>query len=290
MLSLPVFYCEQMLCETQSFSPSAAKAADVLKSWQQLPVSLLIKDFQPVSIADLALAHCPNYVAGVFNGEVKNGFDSYDVAVAQSCRYTCGAMLAAAEAAIQNQRVAIAPVSGFHHAHYDHADGFCTFNGLLVTALMLKQRGLATQIAILDLDVHPGDGSTDIINRLNLDGFITHHSLGYATPPVPSHATGYLARLPAVIEQMRHCDIMLYQAGADPHINDPLGGFMTTAELLERDQLVFQCCRRYQLPVAWNLAGGYQRDDSGSIAPILELHDNTLLACTATYLGTDKFR
>lgn len=78
---------------------------------------------------------------------------------------------------------------------------------------------------------------------------------------------------------MRDCDLILYQAGADPHINDPLGGFMTTAKLQYRDELVFLLCQQYGIPIAWNLAGGYQRDVDGDIRPVLEIHDNTLMAC-----------
>ena len=78
---------------------------------------------------------------------------------------------------------------------------------------------------------------------------------------------------------MRDCDLILYQAGADPHINAPLGGFKTTAQLQCRDKLVFLLCHQSGIPVAWNLAGGYQRDADGGISPVLAIHDNTLMAC-----------
>lgn len=84
---------------------------------------------------------------------------------------------------------------------------------------------------------------------------------------------------------MAECDLILYQAGADPHINDPLGGVMTTEQMLRRDELVFSKCSAMRLPVAWNLAGGYQRDESHGIRPVLDLHDNTMRACAAIYLS-----
>ena len=71
---------------------------------------------------------------------------------------------------------------------------------------------------------------------------------------------------------------MLYQAGADPHINDPLGGWLTTEQLYRRDARVFDGLRKMCIPVAWNLAGGYQRDAAGTIRPVLTIHDNTLHA------------
>ena len=76
---------------------------------------------------------------------------------------------------------------------------------------------------------------------------------------------------------------MLYQAGADPHVDDPLGGWLTTAQLHERDRRVFAAARRIGLPVAWNLAGGYQ----SPLRKVLDIHDNTLRACAGVFLHTE---
>ena len=73
--------------------------------------------------------------------------------------------------------------------------------------------------------------------------------------------------------------------GADPHINDPLGGWLTTEQLAERDRLVFSAAKRLGIPIAWNLAGGYQIDEDGGISKVIEIHNNTMLACTETYLS-----
>ena len=73
-------------------------------------------------------------------------------------------------------------------------------------------------------------------------------------------------------------DLLLYQAGADPHIDDPYGGILTTHDLLERDRTVFRAARELGVAVAWNLAGGYQRDAQGTIQPVLDLHLNTMRA------------
>jgi acetoin utilization deacetylase AcuC-like enzyme len=84
--------------------------------------------------------------------------------------------------------------------------------------------------------------------------------------------------------------MLLYQAGADPHVDDRVGcRFLTTEELLRRDVAVFEACARLGLPVAWNLAGGYQEDRAlpwpSSIQKVLDIHDNTLRACAAAFLG-----
>ena len=91
----------------------------------------------------------------------------------------------------------------------------------------------------------------------------------------PHDAGRFLAALPSIVESMRGCDLLLYQAGADPHIYDPLGGWLTTDEMRRRDAIVFDGARSLGIPIAWNLAGGYQRDLAGTLAPILEIHLNT---------------
>ncbi len=76
-------------------------------------------------------------------------------------------------------------------------------------------------------------------------------------------AQQFLDFIPQLIGSLLPADVLLYQAGADPHIDDPLGGWLTTEQLRERDRSVFQTCRERGIPVAWNLAGGYQRCKSG---------------------------
>lgn len=284
MKSLPIYYCDRMVSSVQSFSPSASKPAAVVDSWQELKIPLTIEPFEPVSQQQIKVAHAPSYVDGIFSGAMKNGFRNNDIAVAQSCRYTIGALLAASKHALINKQVAIAPVSGFHHAGFADAYGYCTFNGLLVTALLLKQQELIKTIGILDLDVHEGDGSKEIIETLKLQEWIVHHSLGYAVSPIPENADSYLIQLPEVIATMQNCDLIIFQASTDPHIDDPLGGFLTTEQLRTRDRIVFEECAKQGIPLVWNIAGGYQRDEQGSIAPVLRLHDITLKECAKVYL------
>jgi acetoin utilization deacetylase AcuC-like enzyme len=67
-------------------------------------------------------------------------------------------------------------------------------------------------------------------------------------------------------------DVLFYQAGVDPHVDDPLGGIMTTEQLAERDRIVYETCREMGVPVVTNLAGGYQRP----VEKVVGLHVNTL--------------
>ncbi|MFM2152760.1 MAG: hypothetical protein RL199_1195 [Pseudomonadota bacterium] len=104
----------------------------------------------------------------------------------------------------------------------------------------------------------------------------------------------FLARLPELLEAWKHdgVGLVLFQAGADPHIADPLGsGFLSDDEPRARDALVFETCRRLGLPVAWNLAGGYQEDDdelpgtAESFRAVLGVHDATMEECVRAYVG-----
>jgi acetoin utilization deacetylase AcuC-like enzyme len=72
----------------------------------------------------------------------------------------------------------------------------------------------------------------------------------------------------------------IYQAGAAHHICDPLGGFLSTEELAERDRIVFSVAKAIGIPVVWNLAGGYQE----SLSCELDIHRKTMKACAAEYI------
>ncbi|HUX74146.1 MAG TPA: hypothetical protein VMV25_09685 [Steroidobacteraceae bacterium] len=122
-------------------------------------------------------------------------------------------MLGAAREAIRSRQVAVAPTCGFHHAGYAKADAFCTFNGLMVTALALKAEGLAQHIGILDFDMHYGDGTENIIQRLSTD-FVNHYTAAEEYHSV-SKASEFLARIPELVAMMEGCGVLLYQAGAE---------------------------------------------------------------------------
>ena len=280
--ALPVFYDDRMVADIESFSPSAGKPLAALASWQCLGIPLQIRAPDPVMREQLILAHDQAYVEGVMNGALRNGFGNTHPAVTASLPWTTGAMLSAAREAISNGRIAVAPCSGFHHAGYSSGGGFCTFNGLMVTALALLQEGNATKIGILDCDQHYGDGTDDIRRELGVMTQIPHYSAG-SKRRVRNEAKPFLSQLPKVIESFTGCDVLLYQAGADPHVDDLLGGWLTTKQLAERDRIVFDTAAKLRLPVAWNLAGGYQTP----LRRVLDIHDNTLRACAAIYL-TDE--
>lgn len=275
---MKVFYRPEQVGPAQRSSPSAHKPRLVVQDWQRVfGEAVQILDFEPVTEKQLARAHHPDFVKGILNLTVANGFGNRDAKVAESLAYTSGSLLAAAEYAVLHREVVCSPTSGFHHAGYRRAGGFCTFNGLMVTALALKDAGLVNRIAILDCDAHYGDGTDSIIDALNID-WIEHHTQGSKFGIAANAAHGAYERwLDAAIEKCKGCSLVIYQAGADPHIDDPLGGILTTAQMSARDRRVFE--RLGHLPMVWNLAGGYQEvagsTEADQIEPVLALHRET---------------
>ena len=274
---IPVFYSEHMLAEAGSFSPSAGKPRHVLAAWQRAGLRITVRSITPASERDLCLAHDPVYVRGVLNGKLPNGFDNTSPEVARSLPYTTGAMIAAARAALEGG-CACAPVSGFHHAHYRSAGGYCTFNGLVIAAEKLLAEEAVQRVLILDCDMHYGDGTEEILERLGLARSITNATFGRWFHQ-PSQASAYLQRLRETVAGFDAFDVILYQAGADVHVDDPLGGVLTTQQMIERDQIVFDAARRSETPIAWNLAGGYQKP----LSKVVDLHVNTLRECLRAF-------
>lgn len=132
------------------------------------------------------------------------------------------------------------------------------------------------RVGILDCDQHYGDGTAEIMAALHID-WIRHVSQEHWSP---GDAKPFIHALPEVVRSFADCDLLIYQAGADPHISDPLGGFLSTEDLAARDRVVFSVAKTIGVPVVWNLAGGYQEP----LSRVLEIHRNTMIACVAAYV------
>lgn len=275
---MKVFYRQEQAGPAQHFSPSAHKPRLVVEDWSRtFGTSVEVCGFEPATVNQIARAHQPDFVKGVLGGTISNGFGNRDPQVAASLAYTSGSMIAAAEYAVLHQQVVCSPTSGFHHAGYRMSGGYCTFNGLAVAALALKDAGLVNRVAILDCDAHYGNGTDSIIAALGLD-WIEHHTQGNRFWMAEQAGNGAYERwLDQAIDKSKGCDLVLYQAGADPHIDDPLGGILSTAQMRARDRKVFD--RLGHLPMVWNLAGGYQTVAGETLAqqiePVLALHRET---------------
>lgn len=263
-----VFYTDMMATSACGASPSAAKPKYAIGRWLADGQPIKIITPRPATCEQFYRVHDNDYVDGVFNGSRLNGFGSDDDDVAATLPYTTGSLIDATYEALRNGIGAVSPSSGFHHAGYYEGGGFCTFNGLMVVAREFP----FGRIGIIDFDAHHGDGTDNIIRRLDLKN-IVHYSQGRYTNPEPER---FLRGIEYMIATMfGKCDVVLYQAGADAHIDDPLGaGFLTTEQLFERDRKVFSTLRGLKIPVVWNLAGGYQRPFS----KVIDIHANTMTA------------
>lgn len=269
-----VFYDpRQSVKENESFSPSAGKPEQVVKSWSQLGIPMEIAGFKPVQPEDLYLVHAKKYVDDLLACKIPNGFGNHSEPVAAALPWVSGSMVAASLYALKNSENTFSPTSGAHHAHYSRASGYCSFNFLMLAAVKAKMAG-AKRVGILDADAHPSDGCMEIIDKLGLD-WLQLHSFGACGIQNTSDATEWLKRLPEVCFSFEGCDLILYNAGVDSHVDDPLGGFLTTEKLATRDMYVYETFYRLGIPVATSLAGGYQRDKDGSISFLLDLHNQT---------------
>jgi len=182
-----------------------------------------------------------------------------------------GSALAAREAL--DRGVAVHVGGGLHHAYADHGEGFCYLNDLAVAVRAAqRERGLA-RAAIVDLDVHQGNGSAHIFAAdAGVFTLSIHQENNY---PVPKERSDldvglrdgvgddeYLRVLAAALEPVwRHApQLVLYQAGADPYLDDQLGGLaLTLAGLEARDRMVIEGCVSRGIPIATTLGGGYAR-------------------------------
>jgi acetoin utilization deacetylase AcuC-like enzyme len=240
---------------------------------------------EPLSVKDLYRCHSKNYVDDIFALKTPNGFRTLSQSVNDSLLYTNGAMYTAAKLAKPNSPTA-ALVSGFHHAGYDGFgpdDYFCTFNGLVASALKLIEEDGYKRVAIVDCDQHYGNGTQNILNELDRKD-IFHSTFGryYFTPEdAPYYLHDLCPTTGKLVDQLYNFqpDIIIYQAGADVHVDDPFGGILTTEEIYERDVRIFTIARNLQIPIAWNLAGGYQKD----INEVLVIHHNTFIAAEEIY-------
>lgn len=238
---------------------------------------------------DIRLAHDTAYVDAVANGTVtpdiqrRIGFPWSPQMVERSLR-SVGATMAAAHVAL-DEGVAANLAGGTHHAFADRGEGFCVFNDVAVAARVLQQTGLASRIAVVDLDVHQGNGTAAIFRTdPTVFTFSIHGEKNFPFKKEVSDldvalpdGTGdddYLAALSAHLPTaLRGADFTFYLAGADPYEGDRLGRLKLTIEgLRRRDELVLTTCKRAGLPVAITMSGGYATD----VDAIVTIHANTI--------------
>ena len=262
---------------------------------------LVLCQAEPASDGELALVHVPTYIQGIADGSVdprilrEIGFP-WSVAMADRARRSVGATLAACRAAFR-EGVAANVAGGTHHAYADRGGGFCVFNDAAVAARLMQVEwarqarwpvggavlasrlgpgrdgpGAVLRVAVIDLDVHQGNGTArifqgdDSVFTLSLHGaknFPFRKEAGDLDVPLPDGCgdADYLEALEGALDELDRRfspGLVIYLAGADPHEGDRLGRLKLTWDGLEaRDRRVFDWAWQRRLPLAMAMAGGY---------------------------------
>ena len=263
----------------------------------------IVKKFHkpyPCSDETLKRAHSEKYIKDIKNktldesGVKKIGFPLVDSVVQRSLVATGGTVLAA-KLAISN-RLACNTAGGSHHATFDSGAGYCVFNDVAVAAQYLLDRGLAKKILIVDLDVHQGNGNSDIfINNKSVFTFSMHSKSNYPAKKSISDLDveledniedlEYLNSLKSCLGQLNKekFDFVFYIAGVDVHFNDRLGKLKISDEgIKSRDEIVIENFFSKSIPLCGVLGGGYNKDFN----KLVELHSYLHQSC-AELISTD---
>jgi acetoin utilization deacetylase AcuC-like enzyme len=304
---LKVFYSDGYAAPIGDHVMPIQKFSLVAHAVRSLPWTNLIEP-QPVTEEDLLRVHTAEYIEAIKTGEPRALAESqkfpWSPQLHPSVCLTGGGALAAAAAALKDG-IATATVSGFHHSHADHGEGFCTFNGLVVALEALRSAGKIKSAAVLDMDLHYGNGTASLaasrpwlkalsiygsdywLNRAYNDIRVQRHHDGpnHRSTPLPNGCNGAdlsattEKELPWLIEDGKP-DVLIYQAGADPYREDPYSPLdLGFEDLQARDRQVFAFAKEHGIPLAWVLAGGYTKDTS----KVVKVHVNTYHACADVY-------
>ena len=245
----------------------------------------------PATDTQILYAHDPGYLIKVIEGKLSPqeqkeiGFPWSEKMVERS-RRSAGATLAAAKAAF-NEGLAANLAGGTHHAYRDRGSGFCVFNDSAITAKALqKEIHQKLKVAIIDLDVHQGNGTASILQNdqsiftLSIHGennfpFTKERSDLDIGLPNGCQDDDYLSALNQGLEKLDvfRPDFIIYLAGADPHEGDRLGKLSVSKDgMCQRDQYVFQYGLDRQIPTAFSMAGGYGKE----IQSTVDIHFQTI--------------
>jgi acetoin utilization deacetylase AcuC-like enzyme len=227
---------------------------------------------------EILRAHSEDYLRRVVEGrlteaEVRRIGFPWSPGMVERSRRSSGATVEACRAALE-EGVAVNLAGGTHHAFRDCGEGYCVFNDSAVAARAMQAEGRARRVAILDCDVHQGNGTAAIFrDDPTVFTFSIHGAKNFPLRKETSDLdidlpdgcgdAEYLEALERglrVVLERAHADLAIYLAGADPFEDDKLGRLKLTKQgLAERDCLVFGRCRAAGLPVAVTMAGGYPR-------------------------------
>ncbi len=247
----------------------------------------------PCSQETLLRAHSEKYIKDIRNktldknGVKKIGFPLVDSVIKRSYVATGGTVLASKLAI--STGIACNTAGGSHHANYNGGAGYCVFNDVAVASKYLLEKGLAGKILILDLDVHQGNGNSDIFkDNRNVFTFSMHSKSNYPAKKSISDCDvelendledkEYLEILKPHLNKLNqeNFDFVFYIAGVDIHFNDRLGRLKISDEgIKKRDEIVTENFFSKRIPLCGVLGGGYNKDT----AKLVELHSFLHQSC-----------
>jgi acetoin utilization deacetylase AcuC-like enzyme len=246
----------------------------------------------PATDTQILYAHDPSYLIKVIEGKLSPqeqreiGFPWSEQMVERS-RRSAGATVAAAKTALR-EGVAANLAGGTHHAYRDTGSGFCVFNDSAIAARTLqKEVSQNLKIAVIDLDVHQGNGTASILQ--NDDSIFTLSIHGENNFPFKKEESDldvgladgcndetYLQSLSKSLDQLDarfKPNCLIFLAGADPHEGDRLGRLKISKDGMRlRDETVFEYALGRQLPIAFSMAGGYGKE----IESTVDIHFQTI--------------
>lgn len=280
---LKIYYCQEMDFKTVEKKHGVPIlpgdfGARLQQELQHLkrPLLHIMSAIEPISFHDILLAHSRAYVdLLLFNEEeALKEITCSHIKCFSNLMYQVGCYYQATKNAYESKLNTISLTTGGHHAGYNFGRGFCALNTMMISLLKLRQEYPNIRVGILDLDAHLSDGIMDIIKQLSIEN-IQLYSFGYQSLG-KSDKEKWLVGLEELLNNFKDCDLILYHAGADPHEADlRYSGFLSSEDLLYRDQTLYQFFKTLKMPVSTCFGGSYQKDYNLS----LELYKQTLNAC-----------
>jgi acetoin utilization deacetylase AcuC-like enzyme len=286
---MKIFYSPAYTAAGESFD-TTRKAGWVADSLHKNPIpNIELVSPEEISAEELCQIHDPGYVKAVQTGvpvelASSQGFE-WDAGLWRAvCASTGGAVAAVKEALLHGVSGSLS--SGLHHAKYRHGAGFCTFNGLVAAAKTAIDAG-CNLVLILDLDAHCGGGTHEMLGAeakvhhtdISVNSFDSYVPMGHNTLDIVHDDSKYLLTIERRLRELEahSFGLCLYNAGMDPHDKQP--GGIGHEVLKQREEMVFDWCKRKRTPIAFVLAGGYIGIDL-SQEELVALHRLTLIAAS----------
>ena len=263
-------------------------------------IPFIEKEPEKISDEDILRVHTPKYLNAIKTGIPRTLAESnsmkWSPRFAETAYLMAGGMYQSAKAALED-RIATNTAAGFHHALPERGLCFCTLNSFAIAIKKLQAEGKIKKAMVLDCDLHYGNGAARIFQEddsvftfslygKDIAAFPYEDTKTSKTIKLPSGTTGkeYLQELekniPKILAEFKP-ELIIYNAGADPHEDDDLSNLnLSTEDMAERDRLVFQMAKDNGVPITYSLGGGYNKKD---FSKVIAIHRNTFVKAAEVF-------